>query len=186
MKITIENERARIYTPYNAEFVSRIKNIGGRKWNASEKCWEVPKTEVNTVREYMLEIFGETDLGTGERVTVKVTFNDDAVATCGSIVLFGKTVARATGRDSGARNGDDATLVFGKIGSGGSARYWTTEIDEGAVIKLRNVPKAALDIDTEYDVTVEILEEAEIDRNALIEERERLLARLEEINKLLG
>ena len=32
MKITIENERAYIYTPYNPNFVSAIKNIGGRKW----------------------------------------------------------------------------------------------------------------------------------------------------------
>lgn len=185
MKITREAGMAKIYTPYNKEFIEKVKNIGGRKWNAAEKCWMVPESEIEIVRKYMMEVFGETDLPSEEKVTVKVTFNEDADEERGAVVLFGKTIARATGRDSGARVGDEATLIKGKIDSGGSARYWTTTIDAGSIFTVRNVPKAALEIPTEYNITVEIMEAPEIDKEALLEERERLIARLAEIEELL-
>lgn len=187
MKITVENGTAKVFTPYHKMFVENIKNIGGRKWCPSEKCWTVPESEIGTVRKYMQEVFGETDLPDAEgKVTVKVTFTADAIAERGAVVLFGKTIARAIGRDSGARVGDEATLIEGKIDSGGSARNWRTVVEEGTTFTVRNVPRAALEMDTEYDVTTEILEEAKIDRAALEEEKERLLARLAEIEKLLA
>lgn len=187
MQIKTANGRAKIFTPYNAEFVSMIKCIGGRKWDAEERCWEVPESEIEIVRGYMMDIFGETDLPTeGEKVTVKVTFNSEESKRCGSIVLFGKTLARAWGRDTGARVGEDVTLISGSVTSGGSMKYWTTEVEEGTVLKVRNVPKAALEQDTNLDVTVEVMEAAGIDRAALMEEKKKLLSRLAEIENLLS
>lgn len=187
MQIKTENGMAKIFTPYNAEFVAKVKQVGGRKWNAAERCWEVPESEVDTVRGYMMDIFGETDLPTeGEKVTVKVTFNSEESKRCGSITLFGKTLARAWGRDTGARVGDDVTLISGVVTSGGSMKNWTTEIREGTVLKVRNVPRAALEQDSDLDVTVEVMETAGIDRAALMEEKEKLLARLAEIENLLA
>ena len=54
------------------------------------------------------------------------------------------------------------------------------------MIKVRNISRAALALETEYDITVAEVEDAGIDRAALIEEKEKLLARLAEIEKLLG
>lgn len=178
---------AKVITPYNAEFVAKVKGIGGRKWNAAERCWEVPESEIETVRVYMMDIFGETDLPTeGEKVTVKVTFNSDESKRRESITLFGKTLARAWGRDSGAKVGEDVTLISGKVTSGGSVKNWYTEVEEGTVLKVRNVPRAALEQDTDLDVTVEVMETAGIDRAALMDEKEKLLARLAEIENLLA
>ena len=178
---------AKVFTPYNAEFVARVKNIGGRRWNSAERCWMVPESEIETVRGIMQDIFNETDqVDDGERVTVKVTFLDDAKANRASVTLFGKTLARATGRDSGARVGDDVTLISGNIDSGGSMAHWITIIKEGTVLKVRNVPRAALERETNLNVTVEILEDAGIDRAALVAEKEKLMARLNEIDKLLA
>lgn len=187
MQIKTENGVAKVITPYNADFVARIKNIGGRRWNGSEGCWEVPETEVNTVRSFMMDVFGETDMATDdEKVTVKVTFNDMESKRRESIVLFGKTIARAWGRDSGAKVGEDVTLLSGSVTSGGSVKNWTTVVREGTVLKVRNVPRKALEMDTDLDVTVEVMESAEVDRVALIAEREKLLARLAEIDKALA
>ena len=187
MKITVENGMAKVFTPYNATFVAKIKNIGGRKWNADERCWSVPEAEIETVRQYMMDVYGETDIpDETERVTVKVTFLEDAEALCDSVNLFGKNVARATGRDSGAKVENDVTLIDGKIRSGGSARYWKTIVEKGTIVKVRNVPKSALGIATEYEVEVEEISTPGIDRAALIAEKEKLMARLAEIEKLLA
>lgn len=182
-----ENGMAKVFTPYNSDFVAKIKRIGGRRWNGEEKCWEVPETEIETVREYMKAVYGETDQADdSDKVTVKVTFNEEEYAHCDSIFLFGKAIARATGRDSGARVCDDVTVLSGKLTSGGSMRNWRTVAREGTVIKVRNVPKAALAITNDMNVTVEVVEENEVDRAALIAEKEKILARLAEIEKLLA
>lgn len=187
MKITVENNMAKVFTPYNKTFVDQIKNIGGRRWNAEEKCWMVPETEIEQVRQYMLDVFGETDLPNEcKKVTVLVTFNAEAYKYCESVCLFGKTIARAFGRDSGARVGDDVTLISGSISSGGSARNWCSCVNEGSTFKLRNVPENLLNQKTEYDISVNVIDENQIDRAALEAEKEKLLARLAEIDAMLA
>ena len=187
MKISVENGMAKIFTPYNVEFVARIKNIGGRKWNPDERCWMIPEAEIETARQYMLEVYGETDLPDGdERVTVKVTFNDDVAERTAPVILFGKEIARAWDRDGGAKVGEDVTLISGNISSGGSRANWLTKIAEGSVFKVRNVPRKALELKHHYDVTVEEIEEDKVDRKSLEEEKAKLLARLAEIETLLS
>jgi len=187
MKITVENGIARIFTPYNAEFVSKVKNIGGRKWDSDNRCWMVPETEIEAVRQYMMDVYGETDLPSeDEKITVKVIFNDEAHGDRESVVLFGKTIARAWGRDSGAKIGEDVTLISGSINSGGSVKNWRTVVKAGSVFTIRNLSKAALNLKTDYDVTAEEVKTGGVDRQALVEEKEKLLARLAEIEKLLA
>lgn len=183
-----DNGMAKVFTPYNKEFIAKIKTIGGARWNSIEKCWTVPETEIDLVRSFMLDVYGETDqVIDTEYVTVKVTFNSEEEARCEGIVLFGKCIAKAFGRDTGAKVSDDVTLLTGSVTSGGSARNWKTIVKEGTVVKVRNVPKSALAIETQYDVTVEEIEDAqEVDKLALIAEKEKLLARLAEIEKLLA
>lgn len=176
-----------VYTPYNQDFVARIKQIGGRKWNSADRCWSVPETEVDAVRQHMMDVFGETDLpAENEHVTAEVRF-DSRVAECrSSVVLFGKVIARAWGRDSGAAVGDDVTLVSGHIGSGGSRANWDTTVADGTIVRIRNLTRAALELDTDYDITILDVREESINREALADERARLLARIAEIDKLLA
>lgn len=186
IKITIENGMASVFTPYNREFVDLVKGIGGRKWNADRKCWMVPEAEIEQVRKYMMDVFGETDqMDEDERVTVLITFTEDASADRRGITIFGKTIAKAWDRDSGARVGEDVTFISGNCGSGGSRANWTTTIDKGSKFRVRNVPKAMLASAPSY-VTVEEVADAGIDRTALMQEKEKLLARLAEIEKLLA
>lgn len=188
--ITTKNKgtQTAVYTPYNAAFVSSIRKIGGAKWDAEGKAWMVPTASLPQVREIMRNIWGEDDqLDTSKRVTVRLTFREICSAECRPVEILGKTVSRAYGRDSGARPGDDVAFEAGGPRSGGSAKNWRSVVEEGSVAILRNVPETMLDkAELPEGVTMEIIQDSGIDRAALMAEKEKLLARLAEIESLLN
>lgn len=155
-EIVMNGNVAEVYTPYNAEFVSKIKTtIGGRKWNSTKKCWTVPETAVNQVRELMYQCYGRTDVDEGETVKIRVTVTNEIKNYGAPITIFGKTIAKAYSRDSGARVGDDVVFCVGAPTSGGSRNYWCTQIDEGCVFEVNDVN---VNMITDLDFcTVEIL-----------------------------
>lgn len=184
-EIIVENGKAKVFTPYNAEFVSRIKLLGGR-WNPSEKCWSVAEFKIDDVRAAMRNIYGQDDQPVSETVDVELTFSEEFYELCGPVTILGRTIATAWGRDSGARMGDDVMFLEGKPKSGGSVKNWHTVIPAGSIVKLPKLPKTAtVECDLPYGVTMKILSQ-DIDRAALEEEKTKLLARLAEINALLG
>ncbi len=186
MKIDIEDADAKIHTEYNADFVCALKRtIGGAKWDSYEKCWIVPKQSIETCRELMMKYYGETDITQStERFSVK--FYLDAEQWRGPVVIFGRSLATAFGRDSGARLGTGFEIVDGQIGSGGSCKNWTTWV-RGTFIA-HNVTQAMLDRETLDEESIEIIHDNAdyIDVNALQEEKERLLKRIQEIDNLLA
>lgn len=185
MKIKIEDGTAKVFTPYNPEFVRRIKTVGKAKWNGSEKCWQVSELAVEAVREIMMEVYGETDIpDCGEKISVRVKFVKEHDAFREAFTLFGKTIASAFGRDSGARTGDEAIFVQGAPRSGGSMKNWLTIIPKDCIVELHNVPKALVEANDDDGIEIQILEN-KIDRTALLAEKENLLKRLAEIEELL-
>ena len=189
IKVTIKDGRASVFTPFNRDFVSAIRNVGGRKWDADDKCWTVPEEALPQVRQIMMNIYGETDLpGTCGSVTVKVTFKEEYYERCNDVIIFKKVIASARGRDSGARPGDDVTFIEGEPTSGGSMKNWESVVPAGAVVLLRHVPLSVWeqDKDSEY-YTAEIVDEGkDVKRKELEEEKARLLARIAEIDKELA
>lgn len=190
IKVTIKDGRASIYTPFNRDFVAAIKsNIGGRKWDADNKCWTVPEEALSQVRQIMMDVYGETDLpDAGGSVTVKLTIKQDLSEYCDGVIRFKKVLALARDRDSGARPGDDVTYLEGEPTSGGSRANWKSIVPEGCVILLRHVPLTVWeqDKDSEY-YTAELVDEGkDVKRKELEEEKARLLARIAEIDKLLA
>ena len=183
MKIEIRDDIAFVFTPYNPLFVRKIKSIGGAKWDFDKRCWKIPASTVDAAREIMVDVYGESDLPDDvEKVTVRVTF-PDGIAECRSpVVVFGRVIASAYGRDSGAKVGDGVVFVKGKPDSGGSAKNWTTVIHDGSIVEIRNVPVTALNDSYDY----EIVKEKKIDRAALEAEKVKLLKRIAEIEKLLA
>lgn len=185
LKITVENGTANIYTPYNAEFVAAIKKLGGAKWSREGGCWKIQESRIPEVREVMRRIYGETDQETGKRVKVRLTFSEPVFEFGADVTILGKCLAHAWGRDSGATHGDDVSYISGGPESGGSAKNWTSDVLAGSVAILYDVPEALLSSPLPDGVEMEILEES-VDRKALEEEKQRLLARLAEIDKLLA
>ena len=185
LKITVADGIANVYTPYNAEFVAAIKKLGGAKWSREGGCWKIPENRIPEVREIMQRIYGETDQKSDKKVKVRLTFLKSVHEYCGDVTILGKCMAHARGRDSGARAGNDVSYISGGPESGGSAKNWTSEVREGSVAILYDVPEALLSSPLPDGVEMEILEES-VDRKALEEEKQRLLARLAEIDKLLA
>lgn len=187
IKVTLENGKAKLYTPYSPAFVSGIKQLSGR-WNAASSCWVIPEEFLPDARALMKKIYGEDDQAEAEggKVTVELTFSRDVAAECAPVVLLGRVIASAHGRDSGARPGEGVAFVEGGCRSGGSRNNWDTVVNEGSVVKVIGIPRATAEHpDLPEYVTLRILEEQDVRRQKLMEEKERLLRRIAEIEEEL-
>lgn len=185
IKIHKIGREALLFTPYNAEFVSAIKNIGGAHWDKERRAWSIPSEAIEQARDIMRRVYGACDLPDDQpRVSVKLTFDAEVSKKWSPVTIYSKTIASATGRDSGARTGDDVVFVEGKPQSGGSVKNWYTVVPEGSVVVLHNVPQAALDMPLPDGVHAVVSAQKQ-SRDDLLAEKERLLARLAEIEKLL-
>lgn len=192
IKITTNGNKAQLYTPYNRDYIAQVKMIGAR-WDAAAKCWTIDAQKIDDARAIMRKVYGYDDLPqstetAGKLVDVTIRFNDSCTAANGPVQAFGKVLARAYGRDSGAKIGTDCSLLGGSIDSTGSRATWKTWIDAGTIIKVYNVPEhmaTAEHMPEEAEIT-EIKAHEEIDKVALLAEKEKLLARLAEIEKLLA
>jgi len=189
MKITnLGNGRIAIDTPYNPEFVRRIKKAGGR-WNAGKKVWECDERSTDAVRAIMREVYGMDDMPQ-ELVTVRVTVQekDTIDQHTGPVVLFGRTIASAFGRDGGAKVGEGVVFESGNCRSGGSMKNWYTVIEAGSVFTIYDVPRRAVEEKLGWSDsygTFEIVEAAD-PLASLKAEKEALLKRLAEIDALLN
>ncbi|MEG1433018.1 hypothetical protein [Eubacterium sp.] len=182
-KVTFENGKAAISTPYNPEFVSKIKNAGG-KWNREGKTWDVPEENIEYAREIMMDVYGRTDVVQGDCANVKLTFKYEMGEFNAPLVIMGKTVSVAYGRDSGAKSGDDVVFLKGKPISSGSVKNWKSSVEQGSIVILKNVPTTKVkSFDEDEDIIVEI--EEDDDTSRLLKEKEAIESRLEEINKIL-
>lgn len=76
IKIEVKNGLANVYTPYNPDFVKKIKGIGGATWDCSKKCWTIPETAIRAAREIMTDVYGYSDIKENEVISLRVTFNN--------------------------------------------------------------------------------------------------------------
>lgn len=209
ISIETRDGKAYIASPYSSVFVRRIRLMGGR-WDSGSRRWVIPSEALPAARELLMDIFGETDVAPAEEtVTVVVEYLHNVSAVRGAVTLGGLTIARASGRDSGARLGPGVAFISGQPRSGGSHMNWMTIIPAGCVVELYRVPlkKAQRLLRSnadEYKITYrreqppearqskELRQDPEpandlqkLDRAALVAEKRRLYERLSEINRLL-
>lgn len=186
MKITaLGNGKISIETPYNPAFVSRVKKAGGR-WNASNKTWEIDERSTEAVRAIMREVYGQDDMPQ-ELVTVRVKTTKGIDVWHGPVVLFGRTVASAYGRDSGAKIGEGVCFESGGAKSSGSVKNWYSTVESGSVITLYDVPRLAVEEKLGWSDaygSYEVMEAAD-PLAGLKAEKEALLKRLAEIDEIL-
>lgn len=184
-RVRIHEGKARLYTPYNPTFVSRVKLLGGR-WDSENRCWTIDERVLPDARAAMREIYGRDDALPTETVDVIIAVSKDTFEFCAPLEFLGRVLSSASGRDSGARAGDGVLYLSGAPESGGSAKNWRSVVPEGSKIKLIAVPKALIDNAVLPEGwTMEVIGET-INRAALEVEKTRLLARLAEIDALLN
>jgi len=182
-EIRTDGDRLTVHTPYHPDFPPRARAMDG-KWDGASKAWNFDSRDEHNVRNLCRDIYG-TDGTEADLVTIRVTvvgaWNQDT----GPLYLAGRQIASARGRDSGAKTGDGVIVLGGGFRSAGSVKNWYTDAIEGTVFEVRDVPRIAVEAIDVPKLTVEILETT-IDRAALEEERDRLIARIGEINGILG
>lgn len=189
VQITISGSVLSVASPYNSNFVAAAKRLGG-KW--SNGAWVFDARDEQRVRDLCRTTYG-TDGVASDLVTLRMSFREEARGYCEAVEICGRTVARATGRDSGARLGDGIVLLQGSIGSGGSAKNWETRVAAGSVVLVRDFPRAEAERliakmeagQSKRDYAIEP-ETPAVDREALAAERARLVARIAEIDALLA
>lgn len=183
-------KRLLITTPYDADFVADVKEMGGR-WEAAKRAWSVDVRDEERARELLRLHYG-TD-GSPEEladvVTVRIALSRFALSYReGAKARFaGRIIASRAGRDAPVRLSAGVVLVEGTLpGSGGSMRY--PELNAGdAVVEVRDVPRAALQV---YDGGYEIVSEGAPgvqgpDAEELRARRAELLEQVRELDALL-
>lgn len=188
MKITqLENGLIAIDTPYNKEFIAKIKGVGA-KWNPIQKVWEADARTIETVRDIMRDVYGQDDMPQ-EMVDIRIKVGEEDIwEQTGPVVIFGRTIATARGRDTGARVGDGVVLESGNVTSGGSMKNWRTIIKAGSVVTVYDVPKQAVEKGlgwADWYGTYEVMEKTD-PKAALLAEKAALMERLAEIERLLA
>lgn len=185
-RIDIDSGKALITSPYNLDFVKKVKLLGG-KWDAGMRVWKVDEGLIEDVRSAMREVYGRDDRGDlFGTCTVIVSFSEDVDGYKSPVTVFGRVIASAYGRDSGAKVGEGCAFLEGRPESGGSMKNWRTTVPAGSKVKIMNVPKCVLSNTSLPDGASFTVVDDEINREALLEEKENLLKRLKEIDRLLG
>jgi len=187
VQMTSGTEKIKLTSPYHPELPSRAKALGG-KFSGEKKAWYFDLRDEQRVRDLAIDLFGTDGENNTETVTLRVTFPQGHREHTDGVYVAGRCIARAYGRKSGAKLGDGVVLIRGDIGSGGSVQNWYTSIEPGSVFEIRDVPRQAAEKAMQgsgESIQIEIVD-SKIDIEVLKAERERLLARIAEIDAILA
>lgn len=191
ISITRNGSDISVASPFHPAFVHRAKELGG-KWDAAAKVWAFDARDEDDVRALCREVYGTDGSSDTKLIDLRITFKSGARAGQRAVYVCGREIARAWGRDSGAKLGEGIKLVEGRITSGGSSKNWATVVDAGSVFIVRDVPEAKARAEAEAcntdEFSIEILTSAPaaVDVSALQAEREKLVARMAEIDAILS
>ena len=191
ISITRSGSDISVASPFHPAFVNRAKELGG-KWDSTAKVWTFDARDEDDVRALCRAVYGTDGSPDTKLVDLRITFKSGARAGQRAVYVCGREIARAWGRDSGAKLGEGVKLVEGRITSGGSSKNWATVVDAGSVFIVRDVPEAKARAEAEAcntdEFSIEILTSAPaaVDVSALQAEREKLVARMAEIDAILS
>lgn len=153
---TPDEKQIRVVSPYSEDFVGRARGLRGR-WSSPDKAWVFDARAEPIVRSILVEIYGtdDTKSDAADLVAVFVYARHTVTQPCGPIAMdCGITLARAIGRDSGARVADSVAHLRGpKPGSGGSRANWITTLPAGCLLICYDVPRALAEralLETDY------------------------------------
>jgi len=185
--VTTANGKTSVKSPFDREFVTEAKTIGGR-WDAANKAWTFDARDEDRVRDLCRQVYG-TDgnpVDTSDLVTVRVRLADHEGDKWDNAAKFaGQRIAHRPGRDEDVRLAANVVLIQGKLApSGGSMRYPLINAADDVIVEVRDIPRATLSLEREDSYEI-VGETKNVDVDALLAEREQLLARIAEIDALL-
>lgn len=144
IKMEVAGGRVMIYSPYNRTFVAKAKKLGG-KWMAAGKAWTFDERDADRVKALVGDVYGHFFDADVELVDVRITSSEIVEADRKPIYCGPREVARAWGRDSGAKLGAGVVQLEGRVYSGGSVKNWDTRASAGSIFEVRDFPKAQVE-----------------------------------------
>lgn len=179
--------RLELHTPYHSDFVTKVREIGGR-WSRDRQVWSVDPRDEDRARELLINVYGtdgspEVD---ADRVTIRIPLYRAEVGD--QAWYAGRQIARRRHRDSSVELMGGAILVEGRLSPrGGSMRYPKIDADVDVVVELRDVPRRALEQheDDEYEIVAEAPTPVAPSVETLLARREELLKQVREIDEAL-
>lgn len=114
---------------YNSYLVEKCRALGGQ-WDKSSQSWMFSGLIAEQVDE-LDYIFNSSKIA----VEVTVDENYDVYEVKGQLCCLGYPVARAFGRDSGAKVEDKIGILSGGFTSSGSVKNWATQAENGTVFR---------------------------------------------------
>ncbi|WP_326581695.1 hypothetical protein OIE69_43785 (plasmid) [Actinacidiphila glaucinigra] len=184
--ISLDNGRVALVSPYNSELPAAARELGGR-WDRTARYWHFDARDEQRVRELARDFFGTdgSPADEADKVTIRWNISNYCQRRGDSeLHLGGHRIASRRSRDEDVRLGVGVVLISGGFpGQGGSTKYPALEPLADTVVEIRDLPRALLD--NLHRGAYEIVETT-VDVAALREERERLLARIAEIDATLA
>jgi hypothetical protein len=189
MSVAITTDAAGLIvtTPYDAEFVESAKELNGVPLKSADGWrWTFDLRDEDRVRALCVRIFG-TDGSDADEPTLTVRVPVPSWGTSREFRAAGLTLARRPYRDGRVQLGAGVVLVDGGFAhSGGSANNPRLEAKPGTVVEVRDLPRGAAELILTQVKGSALVDGVDQHRAVLLAERDALLARLAEINALLG
>lgn len=185
--VKIEIGGFKVITPYNAHFVTRARDIGG-KWDG--EAWIIPKIMEAPLKETLLDIYGQDGFTKTELLNVSIDLDKAGdFYHEQSIEMFGLTLARRAYRDGSVKLGDGVYVIKGTFPSrGGSSKNPSLSLNQGSgmILQVQKVPKTKVEeAMLEYPEAITVIEENndEPTLEELLLKEKNLLMELKDIQK---
>ena len=178
--ISIETKEGviEVISPYNPEFVD-FAHMRGGKWSDEKQVWMFDKRDEFAVRSALIDIYGTDNYKSCEKVDVRCDF-DVVNNNIWKAYLGGWEVAK--NKYGEVRLSDRTVLVEGKLVTYNN-KVRGKKYQEN-IIEVRAIPKKAAEkVYNNNPKKVEII--GGIDRQKLLDEKQKLQERIEKIDELL-
>lgn len=174
-----------VSSPFNPDFVKGAKRLGG-KWSGDTKAWLFDVRDRGRVEDLLATCYGYSVAASGELATVRIVLDEDNAGDK-EVYFAGRSICSRRYRDVPVKTADNVVVIDGEFpASAGSMRYPAVIRGSRTVtIEVRDVPVEALAAEKELRFE-RIDADTQAQREALIAERERLIARLAEIDEALN
>lgn len=189
IQISRTEKNISVQSDYNKVFVELARNLAG-KWNETSKAWVFDIRDEADVLEACYLAYGE-DGFRQNFCDIKMTMPNGMESDDNTLILFGRRIATAFAARGAVKWAAPVVIKTGAIVCASRYRENIVEIEAGTVIILRDLSRPLVDkciAENAYgDAVIEILPDTrDCVRANLMAERDALLARLAEINQLLG
>lgn len=154
VKVTASEDKVTVESPYNPEFPSKARALGG-KWSGSKRVWTFDVRDEERVRALCKAIYGYDGNENGEDVDLVTVRYTVTVDDKNPLWIGGRKVASRIGRDSRVSLGEGVIIIEGEFAnSAGSRRYpelidrYDAERGVEVTLEVRDAPRSVAENDS--------------------------------------